>query len=198
MTRTKFTEQLKDNWPKVAPGVIAAAEKKLAFYSENDIGEIWKLLHESYNKTTSPAYADIINVIKDNNIHQSIGKPIKRHYVFVCKDCDTVFADRMESIAAICCPNCLSEHNSIQEYDGNKHHKVITYQYQCFRGDPDNHYKPSQCVMFNQPGAYGPKCKSWGIQKNQPECRDCICEDCCTKLINENKEWYKRERSFRN
>lgn len=196
MNRTQFTEKLKSNWSKVSPAVLEAIEKKLSFYSENDINEIWIQLHETYNQVSAPTYAHVINVIKILGVQQCRGEGHKREYVYICSDCKTNYKNPTYSLLAICCPNCLSERNSLQEYDGNTHHKVITYQYQCFRGNAESHFSPTQCLMFNQSGAYGPMCKSWGLQKNTPECRDCICSDCCSKLIAENKAYVQRERAF--
>ena len=187
MDRETFTQNLYSHWPKIAKGAVSSLEKKLGFYSERDINDIWNILRDTYTKTTAPNYADILNIIKDNDIQQARGEKHKRHYVYVCLDCGEVYADKQEPLVAVCCPVCMSEHRKVEEYDGAIH-QVTTYQYQCFMSENDKvnkNYLPAKCVMYGQSGAYGPMCKAWGKKQTEAECRSCECYKCCS---NERKQ----------
>lgn len=195
MTSLEFTQQLLDLWPKTNQAVVSKIEAKLNYYNQKDIHELWKWTEEHYNQQSPPSYAHICGYIVDCGIHQTKFLSHKRHYVFICLNCGEVYADKQQPLIALCCPVCLSEDRTVQEYDNQKH-QVTTTQYKCFTNNPDKQHKPFKCLMYGQSGSYGPMCKSWSIQQNTPECKDCICIDCCRKLIAENKTAYQREKSF--
>lgn len=197
MTRTQFTEKMTDVWIKTNRNVLDMIERKLSYYSEDDIHALWVHTTEHYNQQSAPTYAHICTFIIESGIKQSKFEARKRYYVYVCLECGQVYADRQDAKIAICCPKCLSMRRSIDEYSDDKYlNKVKTYQWKCFLGNDSTDYQPYQCLMFNQSGCSGPSCFSWGIQKNTKDCRDCICEECCDKQIAESKSHVQREKKY--
>lgn len=200
MTLIDFNEAIKERYPKILTATLSDIREELLDYADEDLELIYDHFRKNYSNVSAPTFGSFYQILKTGNFRKQTRGP-QAQYVFLCKKCKTAYAQLNEPLAAMYCPNCLS--NDAEVIKKENASKITYVQGQCFTWEEFNDKKSkwndgnreiSLCPNHKQTLGFGPTCQDFGTGIETQECRGCACRMCC-KMETKDRNKLKKHKA---